>query len=86
MYFLAQFNVKYYMFNKKRVAALLILVLICAITLIIAAMQKDVASDEQSQMTVLNVWQVDSFEGGKGHVRSIYKIKQTTALKTKTVT
>ncbi len=54
------------MFTKKRVVALLIILAIIIITPCIAAFSGKNEVDDVSQMVVLKIWQIDSFEGGKG--------------------
>jgi hypothetical protein len=66
MYFLAKISVKYYMLNKKRLLALILLIAVCVSVPIMAAMRGAESNEQISQMTIISLWQVDSFEGGKG--------------------
>jgi hypothetical protein len=54
------------MFNRKRIAAFVVLLIICVITPVIAILQGKNSQVEEDEMTVLTLWQVDSFEGGRG--------------------
>lgn len=72
MYFNPLCAIKYIMFkfgrrNLTRIAAFILLIAILTVTPIMIAAQAKSPQDTQSnEITVLNVWQIDCFEGGKG--------------------
>lgn len=66
MYFYNIIEIKYYMLTTKRIILLLLLVAVCIATPIMATCRKQNAVSEERGMQVLTLWQIDSFEGGKG--------------------
>lgn len=54
------------MFTKKRVILLIILAAICIITPVLGIIRGNGDEVSGEDMTVLTVWQIDTFEGGRG--------------------
>lgn len=66
MYFYGKLKIKYYMFTKKRLFLIILLVLIIIAAPIAATLIKGKSGVSADQMQVISLWQIDSFEGGKG--------------------
>lgn len=66
MYFLKRFNIKYYMFNKKRIILLIIIAALCVAVPVMAVFTRKKNGVNAEGMQVITLWQIDGFEGGKG--------------------
>lgn len=79
MYFYFKTSIKYDMLTKKRIVLLIILVAVCVAVPVMAAFRGRQIRPQTEEMQVITLWQIDSFEGGKGS-RAQYLQNKATAL------
>ena len=73
------------MFTKKRIALLIVIALLIIAVPVMATVINVKAAEKEEDMQVLNLWQIDGFEGGKGSRAQYLKDKSIKLFKNKNV-